>query len=88
MKMLKMLMVWMDFICIDLSLLWGNIDQIENYFLEEKYVSSHHSILPFFPCNEKETSCAVNSSSDFSVATQEEGFHADNETLWSHRWLC
>jgi hypothetical protein len=43
----------------------GDIDQIENYFLEETYVSSHHSIPPFFPCDEKETSCVVNSSSYF-----------------------
>jgi hypothetical protein len=52
----------------------GDIDQRENYFLEEIYVSSHHSIPPFLPCDEKETSCVVNSSSYFFVADQEEGF--------------
>jgi len=31
----------------------GDIDQIENYFLEEEYVSSHHSIPLFFSCDEK-----------------------------------
>jgi hypothetical protein len=60
----------------------GDIDQIENYFLEEAYVSSHHSIPPFFPCDEKETSCVVNSSSYFFVVDQEEGFPVDNGTLW------
>jgi hypothetical protein len=58
----------------------GDIDQRENYFLEEAYVSSHHSIPPFFPCDEKETSC-VNSSSYFFVVDQEEGFPVDNGTL-------
>jgi hypothetical protein len=43
----------------------GDIDQRENSFLEEIYVSSHHSIPPFFLCDEKETSCVVNSSSIF-----------------------
>jgi hypothetical protein len=52
----------------------GDIDQRENSFSEETYVSSHHSIPPFLPCDEKETSCVVNSSSYFSVADQEEGF--------------
>jgi hypothetical protein len=58
----------------------GDIDQIENYFLEETYVSSHHSIPPFFPCDEKRASC-VNSSSYFSVVDQEEDFPIDNGTL-------
>jgi hypothetical protein len=60
----------------------GDIDQRENSFSEEIYVSSHHSIPPFLPCDEKETSCVVNSSSYFSVVDQEEGFPIDNGTLW------
>jgi hypothetical protein len=59
----------------------GDIDQRENYFLEETYVSSHHSIPPFFPCDEKEASCVINSNSYFFVANQEEGFSVDNGTL-------
>jgi hypothetical protein len=58
----------------------GDIDQRETYFSEEAYVSSHHSIPPFFPCDEKEASC-VNSSSYFFVVDQEEGFPVDNGTL-------
>jgi hypothetical protein len=57
-----------------------DIDQRENSFSEEAYVSSHHSIPPFFPCDEKEDSF-VNSSSDFYVVDQEEDFHADNGAL-------
>jgi hypothetical protein len=57
-----------------------DIDQREIFFPEEAYVSSHHSIPPFFPCDEKEGSY-LNSSSDFSVVDQEEGFHVDNGTL-------
>jgi hypothetical protein len=59
----------------------GDIDQIENYFSEETYVSFHHSILTCLPCDEKETSCVVSSSSYFSVVDQEEAFSSDNETL-------
>jgi hypothetical protein len=60
----------------------GDIDQIENYFSEETYVSSHHSIPPYLHCYEKETFCVVYSSSDFSMASQEEDFSFDNGTLW------
>lgn len=60
----------------------GDTDQIEKKNSEETYVSSHHSIPPYFPCDKKETSCVVIPSSYFFVAAQEEGFHADNETLW------
>jgi len=35
----------------------GDIDHRENPFSEEAYVSSHHSIPPFFPCDGKEASC-------------------------------
>jgi hypothetical protein len=56
-----------------------DIHHIENYFLKEIYLSSHHSIPPFFPFVEKEASC-VNSSSNFSVVDQEEGFPFDNGT--------
>jgi hypothetical protein len=49
--------------------------------LEEICVSSHHSIPHFLCCDEKETSCVVNSSSDFFVANQEEGFSTNNGTL-------
>jgi hypothetical protein len=59
----------------------GDIDQIDNYFSEETYVSSHHFIPPFFPCDEKETSCVINLSSYFSIADLEEGFPVDNGTL-------
>jgi hypothetical protein len=59
----------------------GYIDQIENYFSEESYVSSHHSIPPSLPCDEKETSCVVSSSSIFFVVSQEEDFPVDNGTL-------
>jgi hypothetical protein len=31
----------------------GDIDQIENSFSEEIYVSSHHSIPPFLSCDKK-----------------------------------
>jgi hypothetical protein len=44
-------------------------------------VSSHHVIAPFFPCDEKETSCVVNSSLYFSIANQEEGCFAKNGIL-------
>jgi hypothetical protein len=60
----------------------GDIDQIEKYFSEETYVSSHHSIPPYLPCDEKETSCVVTLSSNFYVASQEEIFHVNNGTLW------
>ena len=60
----------------------GDIDHIENSFSEEVYVSSHHSIHHFIPCDEKETSCVVNSSSNFLVADQEKVFPVDNGTLW------
>jgi hypothetical protein len=60
----------------------GDIDQRENYFLEEIYVSSHHSIPHLFPCDEKETSCVENLSSYFSAANQEEIVSTDNETFW------
>jgi hypothetical protein len=35
----------------------GDIDQTKNFFPGEAYVSSHHSIPPFFHCDEKETLC-------------------------------
>jgi hypothetical protein len=60
----------------------GDTDQIKKYFLEKSYVSSHHSIPPFFLCDEKETPCVVNSSLDFFLVTQEEDFPVDNGTLW------
>jgi hypothetical protein len=66
----------------------GDIDQIENYFSEETYVSSHHSIPPFFPCDEKETSCVVNSSSYFSVVPKRRVFMLIMGHFGSHRWLC
>jgi hypothetical protein len=59
----------------------GDIDKKENYFLEEPYVSYHHSIPPFLPCDEKRTSYVVNLSSYFFVADQEKGFTVDNGTL-------
>jgi hypothetical protein len=59
----------------------GDTNQIENYFSEKSYVSSHHCIPPFFLYDEKETSCVVNSSSYFCVASQEEDFPVDNGTL-------
>jgi hypothetical protein len=31
----------------------GDIDKRKNYFLEETYVSSHHSNPPFLPCVKK-----------------------------------
>jgi hypothetical protein len=58
-----------------------DIHHIENYFLKEIYLSSHHFIPPFFTCVKKEASC-VNSSSNFFVVDQEEGFPVDNGTLW------
>jgi len=67
---------------LDFYLLWGNINKIENYFLEEALVSSHHSIPTFLPCNEKVTSCVVNSISNLFVFDQEEDFLVDNGTFW------
>jgi hypothetical protein len=66
----------------------GNIDQIENYFLEETYVSSHHSVPPYLPCDKKDTSCVVIPSSYFFVVSQEEGFMMIMRHFRSHRWLC
>jgi hypothetical protein len=58
----------------------GDIDQIENYFWKNICILPPlHS--PFLPCDEKETSCVVNSSSYFFVVDQEEGFPVDNGTL-------
>jgi hypothetical protein len=59
----------------------GDIDQIDNYFLEQSYVSFHHSFPPFLPCEEKETSCVVSSILYFFVVVQEEDFPIDNGTL-------
>jgi hypothetical protein len=58
-----------------------DIDQREHIILEEVYVSSHHSIPPIFPSDEKETSCVVKLTSYFSIVDTEEGFPVDNETL-------
>jgi hypothetical protein len=59
----------------------GDIYHKENYLLEEAYVYSHQSIHPFSLCDEKKTSCVVNSSSKFFVVDQEESFLVDNGTL-------
>jgi hypothetical protein len=65
-----------------------DIDQRGHDFLEESYVSSHHSIPPFFLSDDKETSCVVNLSSYFSVADKRKDFLLIMRHFRSHRWLC